>query len=39
MGVSQFVQCERGTAIDSPRGTRHTTTLRKLPAAAPNSAA
>jgi hypothetical protein len=37
--VPQLGQCDGGRTIDSPRGTRQTTTFRKLPAAAPNSAA
>src|SRR4051794_23727225 len=35
----QFGQCDGGETIDSPRGTRQMTTLRKLPAQAPSSAA
>src|SRR5256885_9580800 len=35
----QFGQCDGGETIDSPRGTRQMTTLRKLPAHAPRIAA
>jgi hypothetical protein len=35
----QFGQCDGGDTIDSLRGTRQTTTLRKLPTQAPRSAA
>src|SRR6202035_5989698 len=32
-----FGQCEGGVARDSPRGSRHTTTFRKLPMQAPRA--
>jgi hypothetical protein len=31
--------CDGGVASDSPRGSRHTTTFRKLPMIAPRTAA
>jgi len=35
---AHFGQCDSPQMTDSPRGTRHTTTLRKLPTLAPNKA-
>jgi hypothetical protein len=36
-GCSHFGQREPGRTSDSPRGNRHTTTLRKLPTQAPRT--
>lgn len=36
-GVPHSGQCDGGDTIDSPRGTRHNTTLRNDPTTAPNT--
>src|SRR5437879_6955006 len=36
-GVLHFGQCDGGVTSDSPRGSRHTTTFKKLPTHAPSA--